>query len=173
MARTEHEIDVELPVTTVYDQWTQFEQFPAFMKSIRDVQQLDPATLHWRARIFGRVLDWSATIVRQDPDQCVSWVSTGGAPHAGSVAFIPLAPKCTRIAVLLDYPTRTLAERSGAALGIVSAAVRRELKRFKRFVERGGRATGTWRGAIHGDHITDPVAAPRRTDLGERSHARR
>ena len=40
-------IDVEVPVRTAYNQWTQFEEFPRFMLGVKFVKQLDDTNLLW------------------------------------------------------------------------------------------------------------------------------
>jgi uncharacterized membrane protein len=47
-------IDVNVPVSTAYNQWTQFESFPQFMEGVKEVRQLDNQRLHWRAEVGGK-----------------------------------------------------------------------------------------------------------------------
>ena len=53
MATIEKSIDVDVPVRTAYNQWTQFEEFPKFMEGVREVRQVDDRRLHWRAQVAG------------------------------------------------------------------------------------------------------------------------
>ncbi len=70
MASTiEETIDVEVPVSTAYNQWTQFEEFPRFMKNVKQVRQLDDARLRWTAEIGGVAEVWEAEITEQRPGQ--------------------------------------------------------------------------------------------------------
>ena len=79
MSSIEKNIEVDVPVRTAYNQWTQFEEFPRFMEGVKEVRQLDAKRLHWRAEIGGKELDWTAEITQQLPDERITWRSTSGA----------------------------------------------------------------------------------------------
>jgi uncharacterized membrane protein len=149
MASTiEKSIDVDVPVRTAYDQWTQFEEFPRFMEGVEEVRQLDDKRLHWRAKIGGKEEAWDAEITEQIPDERVAWRSTTGSPNAGVVTFHHLNPTTTRVMLQLEYDPKGLVENVGDALGVVSRRVEGDLKRFKEFIESRGTETGAWRGEI-------------------------
>ena len=76
MSKVERSIDVNVPIGTAYNQWTQFEQFPRFMEGVEEVHQLDDTHLHWRAKIGGRDAEWDAIITEQVPDDRIAWNST-------------------------------------------------------------------------------------------------
>jgi len=154
MAAVEKKIDVDVPVRTAYDQWTQFEDFARFMEGVKEVRQLDDKRLHWRAEILGKDVEWTAEITQQIPDQRITWKSTSGAPNAGSVSFEPLGPEKTRIKLRLEYEPEGAAEKTGSAIGLFSARVEGDLERFKDFIEDRGHATGAWRGEIHGQQVS-------------------
>jgi uncharacterized membrane protein len=154
MERFESSIEVDCPVRMVYNQWTQFEEFPRFMKGVEEVQQLDDTHLHWRATIGGKTKEWEAEITEQVPDQRIAWRSISGAPNAGSVHFEPLPGDRTRATVKLGYDPQGIAENVGDALGIVSRRVETTLQDFKEFIEKRGRETGAWRGEVHGGRPT-------------------
>lgn len=154
MASIEKSIDVTAPVRQVYNQWTQFEDFPRFMEGVKEVRQLDDKRLEWHAEILGKDLTWNAEIVQQIPDQRITWKSTSGAQNAGSVAFTSLDPAHTKITLRLDYDPEGAAETTASALGLVNARVDGDLRRFKKFIEERGAATGGWRGEIHGDQVS-------------------
>jgi uncharacterized membrane protein len=153
MAYIEESIDVDVPVRTAYNQWTQFEEFPRFMEGVKEVRQLDDKRLHWRAEIGGKEVEWNAEITEQIPDQRVAWTSTTGRSNAGSVTFRACKPECTRVTLRLDYGPEGLRESAGSALGVVRSRVTRDLERFKEFLEGRGVETGAWRGEIHGSHV--------------------
>src|SRR5436305_14705650 len=90
MTSVEKSIEVDLPVRSVYNQWTQFEEFPRFMDGVKEVQQLDDTHLHWVAEVGGKQQEWDAAIIEQQPDDGIAWTSTGGDRNAGSVTFRPL-----------------------------------------------------------------------------------
>jgi hypothetical protein len=149
-------IEVEVPVETVYDQWTQFEDFPQFMAGIREVHQLSEERLHWVAEVGGARKEWYARITRQVPDEVLAWESEGGATNSGTIIFRSVDPARTEIEVHLDYDPVDIKERAGGMLGVVSRRVKDDLERFKEFVEVRGLETGAWRGEIiHGANIDD------------------
>jgi uncharacterized membrane protein len=153
MASIEKSIDVNVPIRTAYNQWTQFEEFPRFMEGVKQVKQLDDKSLHWRAEVMGKDVEWLAEITQQIPDERITWRSTSGAKNAGSISFQPLAPEQTRLTLRLEYEPHGVAETSGSGLGLVSMRVEGDLKRFKKFIEERGQETGQWRGEIHGSTI--------------------
>lgn len=149
MARVEKSIEVDRPLQMVYNQWTQFEEFPRFMEGVEEVHQLDDKTLHWKARIAGRTEEWEAEIVDQVPDQSIGWRHTRGAINRGVVTFTALDGERCRVTLALEYDPQGFVEKVGDALGFVSRRVEGDLERFKRFIEERGTETGAWRGEIH------------------------
>lgn len=141
-------IDVDVPVSTAYNQWTQFEEFPQFMEGVESVTQLDDRRLLWKAEIGGHSLEWEAEITEQAPDQRIAWTSRGGAHNAGAVTFHRISDTTSRVMLQLDYQPQGVLEKVGDLLGVVSRRARGDLERFKRFVEERGVETGAWRGEI-------------------------
>lgn len=144
----ERSIEVEVPVRTAYDQWTQFEEFPRFMEGVEQVQQIDERRLHWRANVGGKTLEWDAEIAEQIPDKRIAWHSIAGPPNAGVVTFHRLSDDRTKVMLQLDYEPEGLVENVGDFLGLMSRRTAGDLKRFKEFIEGRGAATGEWRGEI-------------------------
>jgi uncharacterized membrane protein len=153
MSRIEKSIDVNVPLSTAYNQWTQFEEFPRFMEGIEEVRQLDDKRLHWRANIGGKQEEWEAEIVEQVPDQRVAWRSTSGAPNSGVVTFESLGTATTRVNLQLEYTPQTAVESAGDATGVLSRRVEGDLQRFKEYIESRGAETGAWRGEIHSGQV--------------------
>jgi uncharacterized membrane protein len=149
MARVEKSIEIEKPVRMVYDQWTQFEEFPRFMEGVEEVHQIDDTTLRWVAKIGGKREEWQAEIVQQVPDQSIAWRHTAGAINSGVVLFTPLDANRCRVTLALEYDPKGFIEKVGDALGVVSRRVEGDLERFKRFIEERGSETGAWRGEVH------------------------
>ena len=145
MTTVERSIEVDVPITTAYNQWTQFEEFPRFMEGVESVQQLDDARLHWRAEIAGREKEWTARITEQIPDERIAWTNTTGAPNAGVVTFHRLSDTTTRIMLQLEYAPQGVVEHVGDLLGVVSRRVAGDLQRFKEFIEARSQETGAWR----------------------------
>jgi uncharacterized membrane protein len=148
MATIEKSIEVDVPVSTAYNQWTQFEEWPQFMEGIESVTQLDDARLHFVGNVGGKPKEWYARITQQVPDERIAWTTEGGAFNAGEVAFHRLAPEQTRIMLQMEYDPEGFVEAAGDAMGFVSRRVEGDLKRFKEFIESRGVETGAWRGSI-------------------------
>lgn len=148
MSRIQDTIEVEVPVSTAYGQWTQFESFPQFMDNVERVVQIDEATLEWTASIAGKAKTWQAKIIEQVPDRRVAWVSTSGARNDGVVTFEPLGPDRTRVSLGLDVEPEGPVEHIGDALGLVKKSIQDDLGKFKAFIEARGVETGAWRGSI-------------------------
>ena len=153
MEHIEKSVDVNAPLSTVYNQWTQFEEFPEFMEGVLEVRQLDDKRLHWKAKIAGKEKEWDAEIFEQTPDGCIAWRSISGALNTGKVSFQSLGPSKTRVKLRINYDPEGVLENIGDALGIVSTRVQGDLNRFKAFLETRHTETGAWRGEIHGREI--------------------
>nr|MBA2757804.1 SRPBCC family protein [Chloroflexota bacterium] len=148
MSETLETIDVDVPVRTAYDQWTQFEEFPEFMEGVKSVRQLDDTTLEWSASIAGVDKTWRTRITEQTPDQRIAWTATDGAKNAGVVTFHRLDDGKCRVALQLNVQPDGPIESAGDALGFVQRRAKGDLERFKKFIEERGVATGAWRGAV-------------------------
>jgi uncharacterized membrane protein len=148
METVEKTVDIDVPVRTAYNQWTQFEEFPRFMDGVESVRQLDDTRLHWVANVGGERKEWDARITEQIPDQRIAWRSEGGEFTAGAVSFRPLEPNRTRLTVHFNYEPKGITEKVGDMLGVVSNRVEGDLERFKDFIEGRGRETGGWRGTV-------------------------
>lgn len=148
METIEKSIEVECPLRTVYNQWTQFEEFPRFMKGVKKVTQLDDQRLHWEAEIAGKNKEWDSRITDQVPDQLIAWQSDGGEYNAGAVHFSAVSPNRTRINFQLMYDPERIVEKTGDALGVISNRVEKNLEEFKEFIENRSQETGSWRGTI-------------------------
>ena len=141
-------VDVDVPVRTAYDQWTQFESFPMFMEGVEKVEQLDDTTLRWTAEIAGQKRTWKARITEQVPDQRIAWTSTEGAKNAGVVTFHRIDDGKTRVTLQLDVDPEGPVENIGDALGFVQRRAKGDMERFKEFIEGRGTETGAWRGTV-------------------------
>lgn len=152
MANVTKSVDVNVPVRTAYNQWTQFEEFPRFMEGVEEVRQLSDQNMHWRAKIGGKAEEWDAVITEQIPDERVAWTNTTGARNAGVVTFHRLGDNQTRVTLQMDYEPEGLVENVGDKLGFVDRRVDGDLKRFKEYIESRGAETGAWRGEVQQDH---------------------
>lgn len=148
MPTIERSIEVGVPVSVAYDQWTQFETFPRFMHGVESVDQIDDTHLHWRANLAGTVEEWDAEITEQIPDKRIAWRSTSGAPNAGVVTFHRISDARAKVMLQLAYEPQTWAESLGDLLGVVTRRVEGDLERFRTFIEAREQPTGAWRGQV-------------------------
>ena len=147
-------IDVDVPVRTAYDQWTQFEEFPRFMEGVESIRQLDETHLEWKAKVAGVTKEWRAEITEQTPDQRIAWQATDGARNAGVVTFHRLDDRRSRVTLQLDVEPEGPLESIGDAVGVLKRQVSGDLERFKEFIEERGVATGAWRGEVQQNDVT-------------------
>jgi uncharacterized membrane protein len=148
MTAIQESIEVDVPLTTAYNQWTQFEEFPRFMEGVESIEQLDDRRLHWVAAHGGKRHEWDAEIVDQTPDTRIAWRDVKGKMNAGEVTFERLGEARTRVDVHMDWEPEGFKEEIGAVLGFDKRRVKADLARFKTFIEQRGRETGAWRGDI-------------------------
>ncbi|GLZ34612.1 cyclase [Lentzea sp. NBRC 105346] len=148
MTTIEKSVDVHVPVSTAYNQWTQFESFPAFMDGVERIQQLTPTRTHWTTKIGGVQREFDAEITEQHPDERVAWRTTDGPQQAGVVTFHRIDNETTRVHLQMEYDPDTLTEKAGTALGVVQQRINGDMKRFKEFIENRGSETGAWRGDV-------------------------
>jgi uncharacterized membrane protein len=154
MATVEQSIEVEVPVRTAYNQWTQFEEFPQFMEGVEAVSQLDDTHLRWVAEIGGQKHEWKAEITEQVPDQRVAWRSEDGKLNAGAVTFHRLDDNRTKVMVQMDWQPEGMLEQLGAKAGADDRRVQGDLERFKELIENRGQETGAWRGEVKQENVT-------------------
>jgi uncharacterized membrane protein len=148
MSTVTKSVDVNVPIRTAYDQWTQFEEFPRFMEGIESVTQIDDTHLHWVAEVAGREREWDAEISEQHPDERVAWTSTSGARNAGVVTFHRIDDNTTRVTVQMDVEPDGPIETIGDWAGIIDRRVQGDLERFRDFIQGRGESTGAWRGNV-------------------------
>ncbi|MEO5702975.1 MAG: SRPBCC family protein [Gammaproteobacteria bacterium] len=156
MEHIEKTIDVNVPISVAYNQWTQFEDFPEFMEGIEEVIQLSDTQLHWRANIGGIEKEWDVAITEQIPDYRIAWHSTTGAQNSGVVTFHSKDDNTTTVLLELSYDPEGIVENAGDMLGLVSARIEGDLQRFKDFIEERGQETGAWRGRIRSGRSEQP-----------------
>jgi len=148
MATIEKSIEVDVPLRTAYNQWTQFEEFPRFMEGVDEVTQLNDTRLRWIANAGGQQREWYARITEQVPDDRIAWVSEGGTFTSGVVTFHRLSEDMCRVMVQMEYDPDGIVEEVGDKLGFVTRRVEGDLERFKKFIEERGQETGAWRGEV-------------------------
>ena len=148
MSVIEEQIEVDVPLRTAYDQWTQFETFPEFMEGVERVEQRGDTMTHWVTKVAGAKREFDAQIVDQVPDQQVSWRVTDGPKHDGTVMFLPHGGDHTVVRLAMEYEPEGVIEKAGDLTGIVRTRIKGDLRRFKEFIEARGVQTGGWRGEV-------------------------
>ncbi|MFE2264404.1 SRPBCC family protein [Streptomyces griseosporeus] len=149
MSTVKEAVEVDVPVRTAYNQWTQFEEFPQFMEGVEEVRQIDERHNHWTTKIGGVKREFDTEIVDQLPDDRITWRTTSGdTQQKGSVRFERLDDTHTRVELVMDVETSGAAEKAGDMLGMIDRRIKGDMKRFKSFVEERGRESGAWRGRI-------------------------
>jgi uncharacterized membrane protein len=148
MAMVEESVQVDVPLTTAYNQWTQFERFPEFMEGVERVNQIDDTHLHWVVEIGGQHHEWDAEVTEQTPDERIAWRNTDGKDNAGVVTFHRIDDRVTKLMVQLDFVPEGVIEKLGSAIGSPGRRVQGDLQRFKELIESEGHESGAWRGDV-------------------------
>jgi uncharacterized membrane protein len=156
----EEQIEIDVPVSTAYNQWTQFEEFPKFMEGVERVEQLDDTLLHWVGTVAGKRAEWDAKILEQEPDRKISWKSVGGKETQGTVTFEEAGPSRTKVRLQMRYQPEGIREKVGSAAGLDKRRIRGDLERFQELIERRGDETGAWRGEIRQGEVSGGDAWP-------------
>ena len=149
METVKESVEVNVPVRTAYNQWTQFEEFPKFMEGVESVEQIDDTHLRWVAEVGGERREWQAEIVEQKPDERIAWRAVDGNGPNGIVTSSRSARSRTLVTVEMSYEPEGIKETLGAKIGMDTRQVQEDLQRFKQLVEALGTETGAWRGEVH------------------------
>ncbi|QSE82206.1 SRPBCC family protein [Rhodococcus koreensis] len=154
-------IDVGVPVQLAYNQWTQFADFPSFMKKVERVEQEADEKLEWKAQIFLSHRTWEASILEQVPDERIVWRSKGAKGFIdGAVTFHEVTPDLTRIVLILEYHPKGLFEKTGNLWRAQGRRARLELKHFGRHVMTQSvlhpDEIEGWRGEIRDGKVVEP-----------------
>ncbi|MEV6315663.1 SRPBCC family protein [Streptomyces sp. NPDC051776] len=142
-------VEVEVPVGTAYNQWTQFEEFPNFMEGVERVTQLDASHNRWTTKIAGVQREFDTEIIDQLPDERIAWRTTSGdVQQRGLVTFQSLDDTHTRVDLVMEVEPEGLTDKAGDLLGMLDRRTKGDMKRFKEFIEHRGTESGAWRGRI-------------------------
>ncbi|MFG3660580.1 SRPBCC family protein [Streptomyces sp. NPDC047706] len=149
MSTVKEAVEVEVPLHTAYNQWTQFEEFPQFMEGVEEVRQLDDRHNHWTTKIGGVRREFDTEIVDQLPDERITWRTTSGDTHQrGSVRFERLDDAHTRVELVMDVEPSGAAEKTADMAGVIDRRVKGDMRRFKDYIEHRGGESGGWRGRV-------------------------
>ncbi|MBT2512958.1 SRPBCC family protein [Arthrobacter sp. ISL-30] len=155
MANVQESVDVNVPLSQAYNQWTQFEEFPRFMSGVESVSQIDDTTVQFKTDIAGVRRDFKARIIEQIPDERIHWESVEGPQNSGTISFEPLSATETRVNVDLTWEPESALEKLGASLRLDDRQVKDDLQRFKAFIEGREVETGAWRGSVEGGEVEE------------------
>ena len=149
MSTISESIDVDVPVTTAYNQWTQFASFPEFMEGVESVVQETDTRNRWSVEVGGATRTFVTEIAEQHPDERIAWRTVDGdTGHAGVVTFHKMSPTTTRVHLEMDVEPEGFVEQVGDKLGFISRRAKGDMERFKEFIESRGSETGAWRGDV-------------------------
>jgi uncharacterized membrane protein len=148
MGTVTESVDVHVPISTAYNQWTQFETFPEFMEGVDRIDQLDATHARWTISIGGVSREFDTTITEQHPDERVAWKSDDGPQHAGVVTFHRLDDTTTRVTAQMDIDPDGFVENIADKTGVLHRRIKGDMQRFKEFIEQRGGETGAWRGDV-------------------------
>jgi uncharacterized membrane protein len=149
MSTVKETVEVEVPVSTAYNQWTQFEEFPNFMEGVEEITQLDDRHNHWTTKIGGVRREFDTEIVDQLPDERIAWRTVSGdTKQRGMVSFQRLGDTHTRVELVMDVEPGGMAEKTGDMTGMIDRRVKGDMRRFKEYIEHRGGESGAWRGRI-------------------------
>ncbi|MFI6538570.1 SRPBCC family protein [Nonomuraea sp. NPDC050547] len=166
MSSIEHSVDVQVPISVAYNQWTQFETFPEFMEGVESVRQLTDTRAAWLAEIAGVKREFETEITEQHPDERVAWHSLGTPKHAGVVTFHRLDDISTRVMLQMEYDPEGFVETAGDWLQLVRMRVQGDLRRFKDYIESRDGESGAWRGEVPRPNAPGRDVAPHTREPG-------
>ncbi|GAA2746660.1 MULTISPECIES: SRPBCC family protein [Kitasatospora] len=149
MSMVQESVEVDVPLHTAYNQWTQFEEFPRFMEGVEEVTQISDRHNHWRTKVGGVAREFDTEIVDQLPDERIAWRTIDGdVRQMGVVTFERMDQDHTRIRLAMDFEPEGVAEKAADMMGMVDRRVKGDLRRFKAYIEDKGLESGSWRGRI-------------------------
>jgi uncharacterized membrane protein len=149
MSTFKETVEVDVPVNTAYNQWTQFEEFPNFMEGVEQVTQIDDSHSHWTTKIGGMRREFDTEIIDQLPDERITWrTTTGDTSQKGTVRFQRVDDTHTRVELVMDVEPSGAVEKAADTLNIIDRRVKGDMRRFKQYIEQRGTESGAWRGRI-------------------------
>ncbi|MFD9881063.1 SRPBCC family protein [Streptomyces alboflavus] len=154
MSTVTETVDVEVPASTAYNQWTQFEEFPHFMEGVEEVVQLDDRRNHWTTKVAGARREFDTEIIDQLPDERIAWRTTSGdIKQMGMVRFQALDASRTRVELVMEVENEGLAEKAAEVTGVIDRRIKGDMQRFKHYIEHRAQESGAWRGRIRPEDV--------------------
>ncbi|MFF3542042.1 SRPBCC family protein [Streptomyces platensis] len=148
-------IDIGMPLRTVYDRWTQLEEFSSFTKGVKSVTQSDEIESDWKLKVAFSNRSWKATVQEQIPDERIVWNSEGGkGTTRGAISFHELTPELTRIVAVVEYYPSGFFEKTGNIWRAQGRRLRLDLKHFQRYATlTDNEDLEGWRGEIRDGEV--------------------
>jgi uncharacterized membrane protein len=137
--------DVAAPRETVYETWTNYEEYPKFMHRVLSVEREEEdngdenagenGEITWQEKIWFSKRQWKAEITEERENELIAWKTVSGTGHTGVVTFHELDDNLTRVMVTMDFTPSGMIEKMASGLRFVKRAVQADLARFKTKVE--------------------------------------
>ena len=157
MKRVERTKTIQAPLRRVYDQATQFEQYPRILVGVKSVRHLDDTHLIWQTQLWGRKAKSQADILEQIPDEKIVWECQGHRAHKVTLLFKEVNAHSATVSLVLEHWPKGFWQHLLANCGVISSFATASMNRFARFVEKRPLPTGAWRGEIRNGAVTGPV----------------
>ncbi len=125
-------VDVSVPVSFAFEQWTDFKRLGKFLHRVESVEQKGDNKVVWHENIWGRRRTWRAEITEKRANQLVAWKDEHG---VGVLSFHLLAPRLTRIELNYDWMPHGILEKMASGMRFHRRAARTDLQRFKAHAE--------------------------------------
>ncbi|MFD4694520.1 SRPBCC family protein [Streptomyces sp. NPDC058463] len=149
-------LDVGVSLRDAYDYWTQYDKFSSFAKGVRDVSTSDEVTSDWKVKVGPSSRSFKATVQEQVPDERIVWTSEGAkGTTRGAVSFHEIAPKLTRIVLVVEYYPSGFFEKTGNLWRAQGRRMRLDFKHFQRYVTLTEEEPEGWRGEIRDGEVVE------------------
>jgi uncharacterized membrane protein len=135
-------IIVKADVNSVYQVWSNFENFPTFMENIESVTNTGPRTSHWAmSGPMGKTLEWDAETTLMEENSRIAWNSKDMDDNelttSGMVTFTPLSQGETQITAIVQYEPKggILGDVAEKLFGNPGEKLEEDLRNFKNYIE--------------------------------------
>ena len=128
MKSVETFIVVNATVESAYQPWTNFENFPKFMKSLREVRRIDEKHYYFRSERGGKEYEIIVEMTLQITERRVAWRTTSGEESSGVVSFASEPDGSTKIHFSMIYDSKAGWQDTEA----LSERLQSNLENFKR-----------------------------------------
>jgi len=120
-------IVVNAPVSEVYRRCLRFEEFPAFISSIKRIKRIDDTRFSCASMINGKEVESDVLIMMRVPDRRIAWQAASDHFRVGGVFFDSIAGVRTKVTVKVRSSVVEPVQLTGA--------LRHYLTNFKVYIE--------------------------------------